>query len=228
MVSVVIPTLDAERTLGATLAALVPAAIDGLVRDVVVADGGSRDRTLLVADAAGCTIVRAAKGRGAQLAAGAEAAKSDWLLFLHADTMLDEDWTRAAERFIASAEAGSGKEAAAFRFALDADGLSARLLERFVALRSLVFAMPYGDQGLLISRALYDRLGGFAPLEIMEDVNMVRRIGRRRLRMLPARAVTSATRYRRHGIFLRGLRNLTCLSLYFLRVPPRFIARLYG
>jgi rSAM/selenodomain-associated transferase 2 len=227
LLSVVIPTLDAERTLAATLAALVPAAIEGLVREVVIADGGSRDQTLAIADAAGCTIVDAPKGRGTQLAAGARAAKCDWLLFLHADTVLDEDWAKAARRFIA-AEAGGGKKAAAFRFALDADGAAARLLERFVALRGHLFAMPYGDQGLLISRGLYDALGGFAPLEIMEDVDMVRRIGRRRLRMLPARAVTGAQRYRRHGIFLRGARNLACLSLYFLRVPPRIIARLYG
>jgi rSAM/selenodomain-associated transferase 2 len=228
LLSVVIPTLDAERTLAATLAALVPAAVEGLVRDVVIADGGSRDATLAIADAAGCAVVEAPRGRGAQLAAGARAAKCDWLLFLHADTVLDEDWAGAARRFIASAEAGSGKEAAAFRFALDADGAAARLLERFVALRGHVFAMPYGDQGLLISRRLYDALGGFAPLEIMEDVDMVRRIGRRRLAVLPARAVTSAARYRRNGILLRGLRNLGCLSLYFLRVPPRIIARLYG
>lgn len=228
MLSVVIPTLDAERTLAATLTALVPAAIQGFVRDVVVADGGSRDQTLTIADTAGCTIVRAPKGRGAQLAAGARAAKCDWLLFLHADTVLDEDWVRSADRLIAAAEAGSGKEAAAFRFALDEDGPAARLLERFVALRCFLFAMPYGDQGLLVSRALYDKVGGFQPMEIMEDVNMVRRIGRRRLRMLSAPAVTSAERYRREGIVRRGLRNLTCLSLYFLRVPPRIIARIYG
>jgi len=228
MLSVVIPTLDAERTLPATLVSLVPAAIDGFIGDVVVVDGGSRDATLKIADTAGCTILRTAKGRGTQLAAGAREAKHDWLLFLHADTVLDEDWMRLAQRFVAAAEAGSRKQAAAFRFALDADGLGARLLERFVALRSHLFAMPYGDQGLLISRALYDSLGGFQPMEIMEDVNMVRRIGRRRLRLLPARAVTSAARYHQQGFFLRGLRNLTCLSLYFLRVPPRIIARLYG
>jgi len=228
MLSVVIPTLDAERTLAATLAALVPAAVAGLVRDVVIADGGSTDATLAIADAAGCAVVEAPKGRGAQLAAGAGAAKCGWLLFLHADTVLEEDWIQAAQRFIASAEAGSGGQAAAFRFALNADGVAARLLERFVALRSHVFAMPYGDQGLIVSRALYDALGGFQPLEIMEDVHLVRRIGRKRLRMLPARAVTGAARYRRHGILLRGARNLACLSLYFLRVPPRIIARLYG
>ena len=228
MLSVVIPTLEAERTLAVTLTALVPAAVDGFVREVVIADGGSRDATLAVAEAAGCTIIRAPKGRGAQLAAGAGAAKFDWLLFLHADTVLEENWARTAHRFIAAAEAGGGREAAAFRFALDADGVGARLLERFVALRCLIFAMPYGDQGLLVSRSLYEALGGFAPLEIMEDVNMVRRIGRRRLAMLPARAVTSAARYCRHGFLLRGLRNLTCLSLYLLRVPPRIIARLYG
>ena len=228
MLSVVTPTFNAERTLAATLEALVPAAVDGFVREVIIADGGSSDMTLAIADAAGCQLVRAPKGRGAQLAAGAGAAKCGWLLFLHADTVLDEGWARAARRFIAEVEAGGGRQAAAFKFALDKPGASARLLERFVALRCRLFAMPYGDQGLIISRALYDALGGFEPLEIMEDVNMVRRIGRRRLHMLRARAVTSAERYRRHGILVRGARNLACLSLYFLHVPPRLIARLYG
>ena len=228
MLSIVVPTLNAERTLVATLAALVPAAVDGLLREVIVADGGSTDATLAIADAAGCGIVRAEPGRGVQLAAGAAAARSGWLLFLHADTVLDPEWAAAARRFIAAAEREGGERAAAFRFALDEPGARARLLERFVALRCLLFALPYGDQGLLISRRLYDALGGFQPLPIMEDVNMVRRVGRRRLHMLPARAVTSAERYRRQGFVLRGAHNLACLSLYFLRVPPRLIARLYG
>ena len=97
-----------------------------------------------------------------------------------------------------------------------------------VAVRCRLFRLPYGDQGLLISRALYQRLGGFKPVPLMEDVDLVRRVGWRRLTALPSAAVTSAVRYRRDGYLLRPLRNLCCLTLYFLGVPPRAIVKLYG
>src|SRR5512146_689664 len=96
MISVVIPTLNAERTLQRALAPLVPAAVEGLVREVVVADGGSTDRTLELADDAGGKIVSTEPGRGVQLAAGCAATKSDWLLILHADTELADGWEAAA------------------------------------------------------------------------------------------------------------------------------------
>jgi len=97
-----------------------------------------------------------------------------------------------------------------------------------VALRAKFFALPYGDQGLLIRRDLYDRLGGFADMPLMEDVDLIRRIGRQRLIYLKSTALTSAARYQAAGYLRRPLRNLFCLSLYFMHVPPRLIARLYG
>ena len=102
------------------------------------------------------------------------------------------------------------------------------LVETMVALRCFVFALPYGDQGLLISRNLYNRLGGFRPLPLMEDVDLVRRLNRREVVMLQSRAVTSGIRYRSEGYVARSLRNLSCMLLYFLRVPTRVLARLYG
>ena len=88
--------------------------------------------------------------------------------------------------------------------------------------------LPYGDQGLLISASFYPALGGFRPLPLMEDVDLVRRLGRRRLAPIAAQIIASARRYRRDGYFRRPLRNLLCLSLYFVGVPPTRIARLYG
>ena len=226
MISVIIPTLNAEEHLARTLAALVPGAVEGLVREVIIADGGSRDGTRAIAEATGCEFVSGAAGRGRQLAAGARMARSGWLLFLHADTVPGEGWIGAVEDFIAAQ--GPRPGAASFRFCLNASGASPRILEQVVALRCWLLALPYGDQGLLISRAHYDQIGGFADIEIMEDVDIIRRIGRRRLSLLPVRAVTSAERYRREGFSRRSIRNLACLSLYFLRVSPRLIARLYG
>lgn len=229
MLSIIIPTLNAGGTLPQTLNALVPGAIDGLVKEVIIADGGSGDITVKVADASGATIITGERGRGAQLAAGAEEARGDWLLFLHADTVLEEGWETEVGAFINKVSAGGDLErAACFRFALDDRGLRARLLELFVAVRCALFALPYGDQGLLISRRFYNRLDGFAEMPLMEDVDIVRRIGRARLSMLRHAAITSAERYRREGFVRRGLRNQACLVMYFLGVPPRVITRLYG
>ena len=229
MISVIIPTLNAELTLAATLTALVPAVVDGVVQEAILVDGGSTDETCAIAEAAGTHLIEAQQGRGTQLDAGAAQARGDWLLFLHADTVLEPGWAEEAQSFIERVESGRRKQAAAsFRFALDDDGLMPRLVEKMVALRCLLLALPYGDQGLLISRNLYNRLGGFRPLPLMEDVDLVRRLKRRELVMLKSRAVTSAQRYQREGYVVRGLRNLGCVLLYYLRVPPRVLARLYG
>lgn len=223
MISVVIPTLNAQAALPATLAPLVPAAVDGLVKEVVVADGGSTDATLEIADDAGARIVSAEAGRGVQLATGCAAAKSDWLLVLHADTVLAEGWDKAAAGHMARHRDRAGY----FRFALDDAGLRARLWERGVAARCGLMGLPYGDQGLLISRGLYDEVGGFRPLPLMEDVDIVRRL-RGRLRQLPAAAVTSAERYRRDGYFGRSLRNAVILARYLAGADPERLARAYG
>jgi hypothetical protein len=115
-----------------------------------------------------------------------------------------------------------------FRFALDDPSAAARRLERFVAWRCRTFALPYGDQGLLIARRHYQAVGGFRPIALMEDVDLAHRLGRRGLVALDHPAVTSARRYRDGGYRRRGARNLLCLTLYFLGVPPSVLARLYG
>jgi rSAM/selenodomain-associated transferase 2 len=229
MISVVIPTLNSEAGLAATMTALVPATVDGLVREVVIVDGGSTDRTLRIADEAGARVVRSNPGRGTQLRTGASQTRFGWLLFLHSDTVLQPGWEREAAAFIERVEAGKRPEAAAaFRFALDDLGFWPRLVEWGVSIRCLFFRLPYGDQGLLVPRRLYDRLGGYRDLPLMEDVDIVRRLGWSRTTVLRAAAVTSAVRYRRDGYVARMARNLTCLSLYYLRVPARVIARIYG
>ena len=115
-----------------------------------------------------------------------------------------------------------------FRFVLDSPDPRARRLERLVAWRCRALGLPYGDQGLLIHRDLLARIGGTRPLPLMEDVDLVRRLGRNRLIALSADAVTSAAKWERDGYLRRSARNLLCLSLWFAGVPPRLIARLYG
>ncbi|NWH07127.1 MAG: TIGR04283 family arsenosugar biosynthesis glycosyltransferase [Alphaproteobacteria bacterium] len=226
MLTIVIPTLNAERHLPRTIEALVPAAVSGLARQLVIADGGSSDLTERIADAAGADFVRAERGRGSQLAAGAAAATADWILFLHADTRLVPGWEAEVGEFIE--EPDNLCRAAAFTFAVDDRRPWARRLESRVRWRNRIFALPYGDQGLLISKRFYRELGGFAPMPAMEDMDMMRRIGRRRLDILHAEAVTSAERLRAEGKALRPLRNLVILTLYAAGVPPRVLARLNG
>lgn len=223
MLSVVIPALDASAQIERTLQAL---AVGGGADEIVVVDGGSADDTRVLATRAGARVIAAPRGRGSQLAAGAKAARGDWLLFVHADTVLDTGWAAAVEAFLT--EAANARRAAVFRFALDDGARAARLLETLVTLRCRLFGLAYGDQGLLIARRFYDALGGFRPLALMEDVDLVRRIGRRRLAILDARALTSPVRYRRDGYLLRMTRNALCLGLYFLGLPPRILLRLYG
>ena len=222
-ISVVIPTLDAANELPDTLAALAGSAV---IREIIVSDGGSRDGSVAISRAAGARVVSGPRGRGPQMIAGAAAAIGDWLLFLHADCRLAAGWQEAAEAFISRPE--GSEQAGYFSFVLDDPEPAARRLERIVAWRCRTWGLPYGDQGLLIARSLYDAVGGFAPIPLMEDVDIVRRLGRRRLVPIPAPIICSARRYRREGYLRRPLRNLLCLSLYFAGVPPRRIARLYG
>ena len=220
-ISVIIPTLNAAVHLGRCMAAL-----DGIT-DVIVADGGSTDGTVEIATRLGAACLHSTQtGRGPQLIAGAGLARRDWLLFLHADTVLDPGWQAEAGAFMA--DPANAFRAAAFTFALDDPSRAARWLEAGVRLRSRWLGFPYGDQGLLIHRRFYDALSGYKPIVIMEDVDIIRRIGRARLTVLPTRAVTSAVRWQREGYLARSSRNLACLALYYAGLPPHRIKRLYG
>lgn len=223
--SIVIPALNAETSIGRTLGALNREPAEETI-EIIVVDGGSHDATVAIAGGHGARVLQAPSGRGSQLVRGAAEAGGEWLLFLHADTVPEPGWAKALAEFAASPD--NARRAGVFRFALDDDVTAARRLERIVAWRTRAMALPYGDQGLFLSRAFYGELGGFRPLPLYEDVDLVRRIGRRRLAMLDVRAVTSAARYRGPGYLARSARNLVCLGLYFLGVPPPTIKRLYG
>lgn len=223
MLSIIIPTLNPGPRFAAVLAALVTGAVEGLVKEVVVADAGSSDRTLELAEEAGCQVVAAEKGRGGQLRAGAAAARAEWLLFLHADTVLSPDWVAAVGAHMAR----NSDKAGYFRLRFDDPSATARLWEKGVALRCGVLGLPYGDQGLLISRAHYDAVGGFPDLPLMEDVELVSRIGRGRLRLLNAEAVTDAEKFRRDGWIRRSLRNFAFLIAWGMGTDPRELAKRY-
>lgn len=215
MLSIVIPTLNAAGHLPDCLARLNGA------EEIVVVDGGSRDETIAIAEAAAARVVVAPRGRGAQLKAGGEAARGDWLLFVHADTIVGPGWREAVD-----AHTRRSSRPACLRLRLDDPAWQARMIERGVAARVRLLGLPYGDQCLLVSRIHYHNVGGYRALPLMEDVDLVRRLGR--VVTLPADAITSAERWRRDGWFRRSARNLFCLGLYSAGMSAERVARLYS
>src|SRR6202521_874280 len=160
LISVILPTLDAERLLVPTLSALVPGSTAGLVREVILADGGSHDDTEKVADAAGCEFLRGPRDLGARLRAAAHAARGNWLMFLDPAGVLDEGWPREVRAFMDGAERSGfgGRRAATCRLAFEGVGVKPRLKKAASAAR-LVFGRPRAEQGLLITKRFYEELG---------------------------------------------------------------------
>lgn len=194
--------------------------------EVLIVDGGSDDDTPALARQLGARIINAERGRGMQLRAGGRAATGDWLLFLHADTILAGDWPGAVVRF--AADPANRYRAAYCRLGFDDDRPAHRLIAAAANLRGRLLGLPYGDQGLLIHRDYYRTIGEYPALPLMEDVALVRRIGRRNLTRLPGvTAITSAGRYRRYGAIKRVVRNWICLGAYVIGVSPDRIAGFY-
>lgn len=228
LLSVVVPALDEAAALPALLAALragLP-----LAHEVVVADGGSADATADLARAAGARVIEAPRGRGRQLAAGADAAVADALWFLHADArpdarLLAEVATladgHATERPLAAAWAG--------RLAIDAPGLAFRAVAAGANLRARMLGLPYGDQGLLVARAHYRAAGGFPAWPLMEDVALVRalRASGVPVRLLDGHVTVSARRWQRDGVARRTLGNWRLLARFLAGADPETLAGRY-
>lgn len=184
MISIIIPATQREGSLITTLSALVPAAVDGLVSEVIVADRGSRHQTAAIADAAGCKFVVADGPPSSALRTAAAAARAPWLLFLRPGAVLDAGWIGEARRFIE--RPAKIERAATFRRAAPAHA-SLRELRLLVAERFGV--LPHPDRGLLIAREFYRVLGGHRDGAADAETDFIRRIGRRRITILAAAAI---------------------------------------
>lgn len=222
MIGVVIPTLNEAQTL--------PALLDDLRElgtllplDVVVADGGSSDGTRARAATGGARVAEAPRGRARQLNWGATVARGEWLLFLHADCRLRADARTALLRAL---EPSAGVHAAVFRFAIDLPRFWRRFIETGQAVRGVLSGLAYGDQGLLIRRELFQSVGGYPDLPLMEDVAMIRMLRRRtRVARLAAPLVTSGRRYQQGGVLRTWLQHTALLSLYLIGASPTRLAR---
>jgi rSAM/selenodomain-associated transferase 2 len=216
MIAVIIPTRNAASTLPATLAALQPG--QNLISEIIISDAGSTDGT---ANLAPEKLITGPPSRGGQIRAGIAASKAPFLLILHADSILPETWPAIIEPALKTPQYGHY-----FRLRFASDKTAARLLEAIAALRCAAAKLPYGDQGLLISRSLLAESGGYPDIPLMEDVALARRL-RNRLRPLPAAILTSAVKYECGGWLRRPLKNACCLSLYFAGMPPAKIQKIY-
>lgn len=218
-ISVIIPTLNEALGIAAAVAAVrarLPAA------EIIVADGGSTDGTVAAAAGSGVGVVLASRGRGLQCRAGAEVATGDWLLFLHADTALPV----TAAPLLAAFSKRNDTRIATFRLAFDEAGWFLRSCAWCSRIDSVL--TRFGDQGIFVRRAFYDKLGGFPAWPLFEDVELLRRARRvTKVWSLPAVVTTSARRFRRRGPFRQQLQNAQLLARFLLGTPPEKLAATY-
>ena len=210
-ITVIIPTLKMDEELFRLLYVMP--------KDVIIVNGGSETHNFNDK----FFIINTNPGRGLQLKSGATFATGDWLLFLHVDSKMTTKWWDTLQKHMKN----EPEKALAFRLKFDDQGFFPRLLEHWVRFRCWAFALPYGDQGLFISRKLYDEIGGYNDMPLMEDVDIIKRIGKKRLTMSDQAIITSAEKYNKYGYLFRMIRNGFCLLLYKLGVDPAIIKKIY-
>lgn len=219
--SIIIPTLNEAHSIGATLDAMKE--VRGRV-EVLIVDGGSSDRTLEILKERGARVIESERGRGTQMHAGARAARGEVLWFLHADTTPPPD---AAER-IAEALRDPRVVGGNFRLRFDGSRRAARFLTwLYPQLRKL--GLCYGDSGIFVRASVYERVGGFKPFPIFEDLDLVRRLRRRgHMAHVPVELLTSSRRFEGRSFALTFARWSALQLLYWLGVPPRKLGRMYA
>ena len=219
-VSVIVPALNEERHIAATLRAVG----QSLCHEVIVVDGGSTDSTGQLAKEAEVTVLNSKPGRARQMNAGAARAEGGSLLFLHADTLLPPGWAEVVRRTLCA----PGVAAGAFRFRIAGSFTGKSFIECATGLRSRWLQRPYGDQGLFLARALFEEMGGFADLPIMEDYEFSGRLRRRgRIVTVGEAVLTSARRWKTLGVVRTTVRNQWMLAGYHLGVSPQRLATRY-
>ncbi len=218
--SVIIPTLNEAESIQRAIETSLALSS----HEIIVADGGSSDETVAIAQKLDCRVVECSRGRAAQQNAGAAASTGDVLLFLHADAWLVPEARQQIERTLAS----PGIPGGAFQHRIDAKGLLFRLVEAGDALRVCSTRIAYGDQGIFLRREVFEVLGGFPNVRLMEDVRLMKSLREYgRLALLPGPLHVSARRWKKHGAVRQTLRNWCLLTAEHLGVHPDRLASLY-
>jgi rSAM/selenodomain-associated transferase 2 len=217
------PVLDEAERIAAALSVLAPYRHNGA--EVIVVDGGSRDGTADIARPLADAVVTAPRGRATQMNAGAAVAHGDVLLFLHADTRLPDD----ADRLIHEGLTRSGRAWGRFDIAIEGHGALLAAVAGTMNLRSRLTGIATGDQAMFVTREAFAKVGGFADIALMEDIDLSRRLKRvSRPLCLRARVITSGRRWEQHGVVRTILLMWRLRLAYFLGAEPALLARRYG
>ena len=219
-VTVVIPTYNADKTIYSTLNI-----ISKYFQHIIIVDGKSEDLTIDVSKKFNTKIITSQKNRGLQLNLGGKKVTTNWIFFLHSDSILQNNAVEEIKKFISS----NSNEyiAASFKIKFNQRNIYSYLLAKIVTLRSKYLKLPYGDQGLLISKVFYNKLGGYKGLPIMEDVEIIRNIGFKNIKILNSYIITDSIRYKSEGWLIRPLINLYCLISYLLGFNINKINKIY-
>ncbi|MBD2254585.1 TIGR04283 family arsenosugar biosynthesis glycosyltransferase [Nostoc parmelioides] len=219
-ISIIIPTLNEAGNIQQAIATTQP----NVNIEVIVVDGGSQDDTVAIAQSLGVKVISSSPGRAVQMNTGAALATGEILLFLHADTRLPVGF----DEMIRAALRQPGVVAGAFALRIDADLAGLRWVEKGVYWRSHFFQMPYGDQAIFMTKALFQEVGCFPELPIMEDFELMRRLKRAgKITILSVAAITSARRWLQRGVFQTTLINQVVIIAYLLGVAPAQLRNLY-
>ncbi len=220
-ISIIIPTLNEEENIANTLE-IVSGTQDV---EVIVADCGSSDDTISISRKYGARVISSPDGRARQMNTGASEANGDILLFLHADTLLPYNYTHHIRKTLC----GSGTVAGAFSLSISGRGIGLRMVERLANFRARTFQMPYGDQAIFLHSAMFQSLGGYPDLPIMEDFELIRRLKTKgRIVTLPDYVTTSARRWKKYGVIRTTAVNQAIVMAYLAGVNPQRLALWYG
>jgi rSAM/selenodomain-associated transferase 2 len=220
-ISVIIPVLNEEKSIGSTIAALTALA----PHEIITVDGGSTDRSREICVQFGARVIAAGRGRARQMNRGAEAASGDTLLFLHADTRLPPSGLRDISAALSDPCYLGGR----FDVELDGDHWMLKLIGALISYRSRVTKVGTGDQGIFVRRGVFEMLGGFPDLPLMEDIAFCRSLKRLgAVACLRSKVVTSARRWETDGVWRTILKMWTLKTLYLAGVSPVRLKRYYA
>ncbi|MBE9168376.1 TIGR04283 family arsenosugar biosynthesis glycosyltransferase [Pleurocapsales cyanobacterium LEGE 06147] len=221
LVSIIIPVFNEATTIVQTLWRLK----DDVGVELIVVDGGSQDDTVELVLQMGVKVISSPiPERAQQMNIGAAAARGDILLFLHADTQLPQNYQKIVQMTLAKERVIAG----AFELAIDSQQWSLRLVEKMVNWRSRLCSLPYGDQAIFLDKRVFQDLGGFANLPIMEDFEFIQRLKRRgKIALAPVAVLTSDRRWQKLGVLKTTLINQLIIVGYYLGISPTRLRHFY-